>query len=109
MFDRIVSKTYYTEKEARDVVRTLLRTMKHLHDQNIIHRDLKVCLYSNNKIIMGGSVSTINTNTIPGITTVLYHFFPWYDAVLITFLFSFFSLISLTADGPHHCHPACGH
>ncbi|CAN0189555.1 unnamed protein product [Ascophyllum nodosum] len=41
LFDRIVSKTYYTEKEARDVVRTLLRTMKHLHDQNIIHRDLK--------------------------------------------------------------------
>ena len=23
--------------------------------------------------------------------------------------FSFFSFISLTADGPHHYHPACGH
>lgn len=42
LFDRIVSKTFYNEKEARDLVRTLLRTVKHLHDQNIIHRDLKV-------------------------------------------------------------------
>ncbi|CAM9405389.1 unnamed protein product [Ectocarpus sp. 6 AP-2014] len=41
LFDRIVSKTFYNEKEARDLVRTLLRTVKHLHDQNIIHRDLK--------------------------------------------------------------------
>ncbi|CAM9971946.1 unnamed protein product [Pylaiella littoralis] len=41
LFDRIVSKTFYNEKEARDLVRTLLWTVKHLHDQNIIHRDLK--------------------------------------------------------------------
>ncbi|CAM9187931.1 unnamed protein product [Ectocarpus fasciculatus] len=41
LFDRIVSKTFYNEKEARDLVRTLLRTVKHLHDQSIIHRDLK--------------------------------------------------------------------
>ena len=26
-----------------------------------------------------------------------------------SFLFLFFSLISLIADGPHHYHPACGH
>ena len=25
------------------------------------------------------------------------------------FFSSFFSLISLIADGPHHYHPACGH
>ncbi|CAM9687657.1 unnamed protein product, partial [Hapterophycus canaliculatus] len=42
LFDRIVSKTFYNEKEARDLVRTLLRTVKHLHDLSIIHRDLKV-------------------------------------------------------------------
>lgn len=42
LFDRIVSKTFYNEKEARDLVRTLLRTVNHLHSQNIIHRDLKV-------------------------------------------------------------------
>ena len=42
LFDRIVSKTFYNEKEARDLVRTLLRTVQHLHQQNIIHRDLKV-------------------------------------------------------------------
>lgn len=48
LFDRIVSKTFYNEKEARDLVRTLLRTVKHLHDQNIIHRDLKVCRLCSN-------------------------------------------------------------
>lgn len=42
LFDRIVSKTFYNELEARDLVRTLLRTVQHLHDQNIVHRDLKV-------------------------------------------------------------------
>lgn len=41
LFDRIVSKTFYNEKEARDLVRTLLRTVKHLHAKSIIHRDLK--------------------------------------------------------------------
>ena len=27
----------------------------------------------------------------------------------VHFFFFSFSLISLIADGPHHCHPACGH
>ena len=31
------------------------------------------------------------------------------QGVLPFFLFFFFSLISLIADGPHHYHPACGH
>ncbi len=38
LFDRIVKKTYYNEKEARDLVLILLLAIKHLHDQNIIHR-----------------------------------------------------------------------
>ena len=29
--------------------------------------------------------------------------------LLPLFFFFFFSFISLIADGPHHCHPACGH
>eukprot|EP01038_Epipyxis_sp_PR26KG_P008076 gene8076-10939_t len=41
LFDRIVKKTTYTEKEARDLVITLLGTLNYLHDNNIIHRDLK--------------------------------------------------------------------
>ena len=38
LFDRIVAKTFYTEKEARDLVLTLLGALKYLHDKNIVHR-----------------------------------------------------------------------
>lgn len=41
LFDRIVAKTQYTEKEARDLVRTLLETMAYMHEAGIVHRDLK--------------------------------------------------------------------
>lgn len=41
LFDRIVSKTYYNEKEARDLVYILLSTVKHLHSLDIVHKDLK--------------------------------------------------------------------
>ena len=38
LFDRIVKKSYYNEKEARDLVFLLLQTIKYLHDQDIVHR-----------------------------------------------------------------------
>lgn len=38
LFDRIVSKTFYTEKQARDVVRFLLQSIQYCHHRNIIHR-----------------------------------------------------------------------
>jgi len=38
LFDRIVKKTYYSEKEARDLVFTILKAIKYCHDQNIVHR-----------------------------------------------------------------------
>jgi calcium/calmodulin-dependent protein kinase I len=41
LFDRIVSKSYYNEKEARDVIHTLLTAVKYCHDRDIVHRDLK--------------------------------------------------------------------
>ncbi|CAM9301089.1 unnamed protein product [Ectocarpus fasciculatus] len=41
LFDRIVSKQFYNEAEARDVCLTLLEAMKYTHGQGVVHRDLK--------------------------------------------------------------------
>ena len=41
LFDRIVAKTNYTEKEARDLTKILLETMAYMHERGIVHRDLK--------------------------------------------------------------------
>lgn len=41
LFDRIVSKAHYTEKEARDLIKLLLETMAYLHEHGVVHRDLK--------------------------------------------------------------------
>lgn len=41
LFDRIVAKAYYNEKEARDTCKLLLQAVGHCHDNHIAHRDLK--------------------------------------------------------------------
>ena len=41
LFDRIVQKSYYNEKEARDVCLILFDAMKYIHDHKVAHRDLK--------------------------------------------------------------------
>ncbi|OQR96492.1 calcium/calmodulin-dependent protein kinase [Thraustotheca clavata] len=41
LFDRIVEKTCYTEREARDVVKSLLEVTAYCHTNNVVHRDLK--------------------------------------------------------------------
>lgn len=38
LFDRIVKKTHYSEKEARDLAKILLNGIKYCHDRNIAHR-----------------------------------------------------------------------
>lgn len=41
LFDRIVQKSKYTEREARDLVHIMLNTLAYIHDADIVHRDLK--------------------------------------------------------------------
>lgn len=38
LFDRIVKKTFYNEKEARDLVYIVLKAIQYMHSVNIIHR-----------------------------------------------------------------------
>ena len=41
LFDRIVQKSNYTEKEARDLIKVLLHTVAYMAEQGVVHRDLK--------------------------------------------------------------------
>ena len=41
LFDRIVSKGSYSEKDAAEVIFTLCDALEYLHEKKIVHRDLK--------------------------------------------------------------------
>lgn len=41
LLDRITKKSVYTENQARDVCKVILGALKHVHDHNIVHRDVK--------------------------------------------------------------------
>lgn len=46
LFDRIVEKGSYTEKDASKLIAQVLDAVAYLHSKDIVHRDLKVCISS---------------------------------------------------------------
>lgn len=42
LFDRIVEKEHYSEKEAADTIRPIVDGIKYCHSLGIVHRDIKV-------------------------------------------------------------------
>ena len=41
LFDRIVQKSYYNEKDARKTCKVLLEAIDYCHERRVAHRDLK--------------------------------------------------------------------
>lgn len=63
LFDRIVQKSYYNEKEARDVCKILFEALKYCHSHKVAHRDLKpenLLLYVSSCFIFAGCFSAIH-------------------------------------------------
>lgn len=42
LFDRIVEKGNYTEKDASELIQQVLSAVGYMHDRGVVHRDLKV-------------------------------------------------------------------
>jgi len=54
LFDKIVEKGQYSEKDASVIIKNLLSAVEYLHSQNIAHRDLK----PENLLLKGGNNDT---------------------------------------------------
>ena len=42
LFDRVIERKHYSEKDAAELFRAIVRTLKHCHDLGVTHRDLKL-------------------------------------------------------------------
>lgn len=45
LFDDIVAREFYSEKDASQCIQQILESVQHCHNHHIIHRDIKVCTW----------------------------------------------------------------
>ena len=45
MFEKIVERQFYTEKDASKVIRQILEGLRAMHSKDVVHRDLKVIFF----------------------------------------------------------------
>lgn len=45
LFDRIVAKGSYSERDAANLIRQILEAVDYMHENGVVHRDLKVNLF----------------------------------------------------------------
>jgi serine/threonine protein kinase len=62
LFDRIVEKGFYTEKDASTLIRQVLDAVDYLHKLGIVHRDLKVMV--THKLALPSLSPITHTHTI---------------------------------------------
>ena len=66
LFDRIVEKGFYTEKDASTLIRQVLDAVYYLHRMGIVHRDLKVRpSLSNTLQLLSNSQCTVRRGSAP--------------------------------------------
>jgi serine/threonine protein kinase len=41
LYEQVGAKETFKEEEAREIAKTLLSALKHMHDTGVVHRDLK--------------------------------------------------------------------
>lgn len=46
LFDRIVEKDHFSEKEASDIIRPVVDAIWYCHKLGVVHRDLKVLIFA---------------------------------------------------------------
>lgn len=53
LFDMIVSRGMYTEKDASSLISTILEAVDYMHTKGVVHRDLKVwrSCHSNSMVV----------------------------------------------------------